>query len=102
MKYAVTGGTSLTFTASLTFTNQTGAALNGWTLTWTFGGNQTVTSMTNATSKQTGSAVTATNTKLTTKVAKGASQNIVFAASYSGVNGMPSNFALNGKGCQGT
>jgi len=101
VKYAVTGGTSLTFTASLTFTNQTGAALNGWTLTWTFGGNQTVTSMTNATSKQTGSAVTATNTKLTAKVAKGASQNIVFAASYSGVNGMPSNFALNGKGCQG-
>src|SRR5437879_6131789 len=48
------------FTSAITVTNN-GPAIASWTVTWTFGGNQQVTSAWTAQVTQTGTAVTATN-----------------------------------------
>src|SRR4051794_32011668 len=56
--YAVTSSWQGGFGASVTVTNL-GDAVDGWTLTWSFGAGQTVVQAWNATVTQSGSAVTA-------------------------------------------
>lgn len=50
---------------------RTGSALNGWRLTWTYGGDRQVTSAWNATVTQTGHSVTAVNAAWNGAVADG-------------------------------
>jgi hypothetical protein len=88
------------FTADVTVTNAGSAPVNGWALTWTFPGNQHVTSGWNATVGQSGNAVTARNLSYNGTIPAGGSATFGFQAEYSGSNGTPSNFALNGASCQ--
>src|SRR4051794_11411218 len=60
VNYAVSSQWQGGFGASVSLTNL-GDALNGWTLTWSFGAGQTVTQAWNASVTQSGSAVTAKN-----------------------------------------
>jgi hypothetical protein len=87
------------FTASVTITNTGAGPLNGWTLAWTWPGNQQVTSDWNATATQTGSHVTATNLSYNATIAAGASTNFGFQATYTGTNTPPGQFTLNGSSC---
>jgi Tfp pilus assembly protein PilE len=91
-----TGG----FTATVGLTN-TGAPVTGWTLTWTFGGSQQLTSAWSAVVTQTGQAVQAVNEPYNGSVATGATVGFGFQATYSGTNAVPTDFALNGVSCAG-
>ncbi|WP_460493514.1 endo-1,4-beta-xylanase [Dactylosporangium cerinum] len=77
------------FVGDVTVTN-TGAAVNGWTLRWTFAGDQRVNQAWGATVTQTGAAVSATNAAWNGTVATGAAVNFGFLAGYTGGNARPS------------
>ncbi len=86
------------FTADVQITNN-GPALSTWTLTWSFGGNQQVTGFWNTDLTQSGTGVAARNVSHNGSLPTGGSQSFGFQASFSGTNGAPSNFALNGAAC---
>jgi hypothetical protein len=91
-----TGG----FTAQVGLTNN-GAQLSGWTLTWTFDGNQQITSAWNAQVTQNGAIVQAVNLAYDGSVATGGTVSFGFQATFSGSNDVPANFAVNGVACNG-
>ncbi|GAA0913142.1 hypothetical protein GCM10009558_020970 [Virgisporangium aurantiacum] len=87
------------FTATVTVTNTAGAAINGWTLQWTWPGNQRVTNGWNATVSQSGADVTARNAAWNATIAAGQNVSFGFQATYSGSNTAPTRFLLNGAVC---
>ena len=87
------------FTVDLFVVNQTGAALNGWNVTWTFAGNQQITNLWNGVLTQTGTSVRVTNAAWNGAVANGATLTFGFQASFSATNTAPTAFALNGIPC---
>ncbi|MGC5030454.1 PQQ-dependent sugar dehydrogenase [Micromonospora sp. DT229] len=87
------------FTAEVRVTNR-GAALNGWTLTWSFSGNQQVTGGWNAEITQSGRTVTARNAGWNAALPTNGTVSFGFQATYSGTNNSPSDFRLNGTTCQ--
>jgi hypothetical protein len=86
------------FVATVTVTNR-GPALNGWTLTWTFPGNQQITNFWNSQVSQAGTAVTARNAAWNAAVPSNGSASFGFQATYSGTNTRPNTFQLNGQPC---
>ena len=88
------------FTANISLTNL-GDPLTSWELTFTFPGNQQITSAWNATASQSGPAVTLTNAAYNASVATNGSVAPGFQGTYSGTNAAPSAFALNGAICTG-
>jgi hypothetical protein len=87
------------FTANLTITNTGTTALNGWNLTFTFPGTQTVTQGWNGVFAQSGANVTITNASYNASLAAGASVNPGFNGSWSTSNPSPTSFKLNGATC---
>ncbi|ROP35429.1 MULTISPECIES: cellulose-binding domain-containing protein [Saccharothrix] len=88
------------FTANVTVTNQS-APVTSWKLTWTFAGNQAVSSGWSADVKQSGAVVTASNMPWNGSLGTGASAQFGFQATYSGTNATPTDFAFNGVSCSG-
>jgi Cellulose binding domain len=88
------------FTAQVQVTNN-GTALSGWTVTWTFSGNQQITSAWNAQVTQSGTAATALNEAYNATVPAGGSIQFGFQGTFTGSNDTPTNFALNGSSCGG-
>ncbi|MBD0418756.1 glycoside hydrolase family 6 protein [Streptomyces sp. NPDC052309] len=86
------------FTAAVTVTNN-GAARSGWSLAWSYAGNQKVTSGWNAKVSQSGAAVTAANESYNGNLSTGGSVSFGFQATYSGSNAIPATFTLNGVTC---
>jgi lysophospholipase L1-like esterase len=83
-------------TVNVTITNNGSTAINGWTLAWTFSGNQKITNMWNASYTQSGTAVTATNLSYNSTIAaNGGTVNFGFTLTYSGTNAKPTSFILN-------
>ena len=76
------------FTANVRITNL-GPAINGWTLTWSFPGNQAVTQAWSAAVTQSGSAVTARNVDYNPRIATGGTVDFGFNGSWSGSNPAP-------------
>ncbi|GAB2847268.1 cellulose-binding domain-containing protein [Lentzea nigeriaca] len=89
------------FVGQVKVTNN-GAAVDGWTLTWTFAGDQRVTSSWSAGVTQSGKAVTARNQEFNRGIATGASVQFGFQATFQGTNDTPTDFALNGVRCNDT
>jgi len=87
------------FTANVTITNTGSTAINGWTVTWTWPGNQQITNAWNATITQSGQQVTARNVGYNPTIPPGGSTDFGFQGIYSGTNTSPSQFALNGTPC---
>jgi poly(hydroxyalkanoate) depolymerase family esterase len=87
------------FTADVTVTNTSTSAINGWTVTWTWPGNQQVTNAWNASVTQSGGQATARNVSYNATIAPGATTDFGFQGTYSGTNTAPSGFALNGTAC---
>ena len=88
------------FTANVTIGSAT--AVNGWTLGWTFPGNQIITTGWNGTFTQTGNAVSVKNASYNGAIGAGGTTGIGFNASYSGPNANPTAFTLNGIACGGS
>jgi hypothetical protein len=87
------------FTANVTVANTGGSAINGWTLTFTFPGDQRVSNAWNATLTQSGAAVTARNVDFNGSVAPGGSASFGFQGTWSSSNPAPAAFSLNGTSC---
>ena len=88
------------FVGGIDITNTGGAALNGWTLSYTWPtGRQQLTSGWNGTWTQTAAAVTVTNADFNRTIAPNATVNVGFVAGYSGPNIPPTAFTLNGTVC---
>jgi endoglucanase len=85
---------------SITIKNNGSATINGWTLEWTFPGDQKITNLWNGTHTQSGTAVTVKNTLYNSTIPAKGSVTFGFNISYSGVNAKPAGFTLNGTNCQ--
>jgi fibronectin type 3 domain-containing protein len=100
--YADTNDWGSGFTGSVSITNTGNSSINGWSLTWTWTGNQQITQSWNANYAQSGPAVTLTNASWNASIAPGATvSGIGFNANYSGTNAAPAAFYLNGARCGG-
>ncbi|MER5382798.1 glycoside hydrolase family 48 protein [Streptomyces sp. NPDC002688] len=89
------------FTADLTITNRGTDAINGWTLTYDYTGNQTLTNGWNGTWSQSGKTVTAKNAAWNGTIAAGAAVTAGAQFTYSGSNTAPTSYAVNGTTCAG-
>ncbi|WP_182876101.1 cellulose binding domain-containing protein [Microbispora sp. H10670] len=93
------GSGSGTFNGSVTMRNTGTAPIDGWTVTWTWPGNQQITSAWNATVTQSGTQVTARDLGYNSYIGPGSSQSFGFTASFTGTNGIPAQFKLNDIAC---
>ena len=91
-----TGG----FTADVKLTNNA-APVTSWTLTWTFPGDQRITSAWNATVTQSAAAVTASSLSWNGSLGTGGSASFGFQGTFAASNAKPANFAMNGVSCNG-
>jgi mannan endo-1,4-beta-mannosidase len=66
-----------------------GAAISGWTVTWTYANGQTITQAWSATVTSSGSAVTARNVSYNGSLSAGATTNFGFLGSWNGTNAVP-------------
>lgn len=89
------------FTADLTLTNRGTDAINGWTLTYDYAGNQKLSNGWNGSWSQSGQSVTVKNASYNGTIAAGAAVNTGAQFSYSGTNTAPTDFAVNGTTCAG-
>lgn len=77
------------------------AAVSSWTVTWTYAGDQRVTSGWNATVSQSGSTVTARNASYNGSIPAGGSTEFGLQGTYGSSGGVPTGFSLNGVPCNG-
>ncbi|MFQ6147529.1 glycoside hydrolase family 48 protein [Streptomyces seoulensis] len=89
------------FTADLTLTNRGTDALNGWTLTYGYSGDQKLTNGWNGSWSQSGQSVTVKNASYNGTIAAGAAVTTGAQFTYSGTNTAPTSFAVNGTACTG-
>ncbi|MFF5570262.1 glycoside hydrolase family 6 protein [Streptomyces luteogriseus] len=86
------------FTAAVTITNNA-AAKSGWTVKWSYAGNQKVTNGWNGKISQNGADVTVANEGYNGNLASGGSVSFGFNGTYSGTNSVPATFTLDGVTC---
>lgn len=89
------------FTTDVTITNRGSDAISGWTLTYDYTGNQTLTNGWNGTWSQSGKTVTVKNASWNGTIAAGAAVTAGGQFTYSGTNTAPASFAVNGTTCTG-
>ncbi|MGP3944505.1 MULTISPECIES: glycoside hydrolase family 48 protein [Streptomyces] len=89
------------FTADLTLTNPGTDAIDGWTLTYDYAGNQKLSNGWNGSWSQSGKTVTVTNAGHNAKIAAGGNVTTGAQFTYSGTNAAPASFAVNGVACRG-
>ncbi|UTO65497.1 glycoside hydrolase family 48 protein [Streptomyces rapamycinicus] len=89
------------FTADLTITNPGSDAIDGWTLTYAYAGNQKLANGWNGGWSQSGKTVTVTNAGHNGKIAAGGNVTTGAQFTYSGTNAAPTSFAVNGVACRG-
>jgi beta-glucosidase len=87
------------FTASVSLTNTGTAAVNPWSLLWTFAAGQRVTQAWSARVTQSGTTVTAAGETWNPSLAPGATVTFGFNGSHTGTNPRPTSFTLNGNAC---
>lgn len=87
------------FTATVKITNTGLAAIDGWTLKWTYADGQKVTSAWNVQVTQPATEVTAQNDGSNRVIAAGGTVQFGFNGSFSSANTAPTAFTLNGTSC---
>lgn len=94
-------GGSNGFTANLTIANTGTAAINGWTLAFSFASGQRVSAGWSATWNQAANSanVTAVNLDWNRSIAQSTSVGIGFNGTHTGTNPAPTSFTLNGAAC---
>jgi mannan endo-1,4-beta-mannosidase len=81
--------------------NNGSSAIDGWTLAWTFPGNQQISHLWGGSYDQSGASVSVTNASWNRVIgANGGSVSFGFNLTYSGSNRVPTGFTLNGTACQ--
>jgi len=87
------------FTANVTIANNSSSTINGWTLTFTFPGDQKLTNAWSATYTQSGENVTLKNVSYNPTIPPGGNTSIGFQGTWTSNDTSPSSFALNGTAC---
>ena len=90
-----TGG----FVASVTIANNGSSAINGWTLAFTFPGDQKITSAWNGVASQSGGNVTITNESYNALIPTAGSTSLGFQGTWSASDAVPTAFTVNGTTC---
>jgi endoglucanase len=97
--YQVTNQWGNGFLGEVTITNRGAAAINGWTVGFTFPGNQQITNLWNGRMMQSGASVTVLNEHYNGMIPPNGSTSFGFQASFSGTNNNPPALTLNGQVC---
>jgi subtilase family serine protease len=88
------------FTAQVVITNTGAAAISSWSLTWTYPGDQKVTSDFNGPApSQSGETVTLTNASYNGSIAPSGSVTVGFQGTWTNSDAVPTSFTLNGSTC---
>jgi endo-1,4-beta-xylanase len=87
------------FTAQVVIANTGKTAINGWSLTFTFPGDQKLTSNFNGGFSQTGTKATLTNASYNGAIAAGTSVTDGFQGTWTSNDTIPTSFAVNGTAC---
>jgi hypothetical protein len=87
------------FVANVTVANTGGSTINGWTLGFTYPGDQNITSGWSATLSQSGRNVTATNLDYNRTIAPGSSVNFGIQGTWGSSDASPTAFTVNGAAC---
>ncbi|TDV54090.1 cellulase family glycosylhydrolase [Actinophytocola oryzae] len=90
------------FSATVKVDNLGTSAVSGWTVTYSYAGNQTLQQGWNGTWSQSGRQVTVTNASWNATIPAGGSVSPGANFGYSGTNAAPTDFAVNGAACTGT
>jgi hypothetical protein len=90
------------FTAQVTIANTGTTAISGWSLAFTFPGDQMITSNFNGGFSQTGENATLANASYNGAIAPGASITDGFQGTWTSNDTSPASFTLNGATCTGT
>jgi hypothetical protein len=88
--YSVPSSWSGGFQGQVVVTDTGNSPVNGWTLSWTFPGDQDITSLWGGNETQSGETITVTNASYDGTIDPGASTTIGFNATDSGTNTAPS------------
>jgi endoglucanase len=97
--YSLTNSWSGGFQAQIVLTNTAATALSPWTLAFTFGGDQQIASLWDATYTQSGEGVTVTPESYDATIAAGSSVTVGFTGSYTSSDAAPAAFTVNGTAC---
>jgi Cellulose binding domain/Glucuronyl esterase, fungi/Putative Ig domain len=87
------------FTAQVVIQNTGTAAISSWSLTFTWGGDQKITSNFNGGFSQTGANATLTNASYNGSIAPSASVSIGIQGTWTSNDTSPTSFSLNGTAC---
>ena len=87
------------FTAQVTIANTGTTTINGWSLTFTFPGDEKITANYNGGFSQTGENATLTNASYNGTIAPGSSTTDGFQGSWTSSHANPTSFAINGTTC---
>lgn len=87
------------FTANVTINDTGTTTINGWTLTFTFPGDEKITNAWNATVTQTGASVSATNVSYNATIPPGGGQSFGFQGTWTSNDTSPTSFSVNGTAC---
>jgi lysophospholipase L1-like esterase len=97
--YTITNQWQDGFQGDVVITNTGTAAINGWSLGWSFPDGQIVSQAWNANATQNGATVTVTDAGWNATLAPGGSASFGFLASQTGTNREPTGFTLNAGAC---
>jgi hypothetical protein len=87
------------FLAQVTIDNRGTTSIKGWKLTFTFPGDEAISSAWNTTFAQTGTRVSATNTTYDVPIPPGGSQSLGFLGTWAFSDSAPTSFSVNGRTC---
>ena len=99
MQYSTTSQWGGGFTANVVINNRGTTAINGWTLKYTFAGDQKITNAWNAVTTETGEAVTAVNQSYNATIAPGGNTSFGFQGTWTNSDSPPTSFSVNGVAC---
>lgn len=100
--YRVVGEWQGGFQGEITIRNTGTAAVNGWTLGFSFANGQTVSNMWGGTPTQTGAAVSVTPASYTSTIPAAGSVTVGFIGTKGATNAAPTAFTLSGSACATT
>ncbi len=86
--------------AQAALTNMSASPVSGWTLTWSFAGDQRITDLWDGDFTQSGERVSVTNASYDRTIAPSASVTIGFTGTSTGSDPPPAAFQLNGTNCK--
>jgi hypothetical protein len=87
------------FTAQVVISNTGTTTINGWSLTFTFPGDQKLTSNFNGGFSQSGENATLTNANYNGTITAGSSVTVGFQGTWTSNDNSPTSFAINGTAC---